>query len=379
MARKRVEKKSTEIKEALTKKKARPKWERSKRLNTGSTLLNLACSDQADGGFPMGGYVFLVGDSRSGKTWFSLSCLAEASVDERFKDYRFIYDNVEHGAWMDLERYFGKAMAERMEPPRIDDEGKPKSSEFVEEFYFNVDSALEDGRPFIYVADSMDGMDTMADEEKFQEWKKSFDSGKEASGSFGVSKAKLNSVNLRRVVGKLEQSDSLLIIISQTRDNISPMSFVKKTRSGGHALQFYSTLEIWTSVSKKITKDHRGKKRHIGSYISLAVKKNRLTGKEVEVTIPIYHSYGIDDVGSCVDFLVAEGAWDNNRNVIIPKDKDGLEIDGLGTSAFKKAKRDTLISRIESEGKVQELRDLTQQEWDLISEAVTLKRSPRYV
>jgi len=228
---------------------------------------------------------------------------------------------------------------------------------------------LEDGRPFIYVADSMDGMDTLADEEKFQEWKKSFDSGKDATGSFGVSKAKLNSVNLRRVVGKLEQSDSLLIIISQTRDNISPMSFSKKTRSGGHALQFYSTLEIWTSVTKKITKEHRGKKRHIGSSISLAVRKNRLTGKEIEVSVPIYHSYGIDDIGSCVDFLVAEGAWESNRNIITPKGIEGLE----------KAKRDTLIKRIEDQGKVKELRDLTQQEWDLIAEAVKLQRKPRYV
>jgi len=369
MAKKVARKRSTEIKKELQEKKKQPKWEISKRLNTGSTILNLACSDSIDGGFPMGGYVFFVGDSRSGKTWFSLSCFAEASVDDRFKDYRFIYDNVEHGAWMDLERYFGKDMASRMEPPRLDEEGNPRSSEFVEEFYFNVDSALEDGRPFIYVADSMDGMDTLADEDKFQEWKKSFASGKEASGSFGVSKAKLNSVNLRRVVSKLEQSDSLLIIISQTRDNISPMSFSKKTRSGGHALQFYSTLEIWTSVTKKITKEHRGKKRHIGSNISLAVRKNRLTGRELEVSVPIYHSYGIDDVDSCVDFLAAEGAWESNRNIITPKGIEGLE----------KAKRDTLIKRIEEQGKVKELRDLVQQEWDLIAEAVELKREPRYV
>jgi recombination protein RecA len=359
-----------ELKKQLTTPRKQPVWKTSDRLSSGSTLLNLACSDNYLGGFPLGGYIFLVGDSRSGKTWLSLSCMAEAAIDERFNEHRFIYDNVERGVKMDLARYFGQAMADRIEPPRLDADGQPLCSTYTEEFYFNLDSALNDDRPFIYVLDSMDGLDTLADEEKFQKWKEGFETGKNTAGSFGASKAKLNSVNLRRVMGRLEQSNSLLIVISQTRDNISPMSYATKTRSGGHALQFFATLEIWSSVVKKLTKTHKGTDRHIGSLVKLLVKKNRLTGRELEVIIPIYHSYGIDDLGSCVDYMTDEKAWERSKvGVIVPA---GLKVPDA------KYKRESLIQAIETHGLQDEVRKMVQGEWQAIAEAVALKREPRY-
>jgi len=69
-------------------------------LSTGSTLLNLACTGFPERGFIKGHYYFIVGDSTSGKTWLSLTCLAEASINPNFKNYRFIYDNAEDGALM---------------------------------------------------------------------------------------------------------------------------------------------------------------------------------------------------------------------------------------------------------------------------------------
>ena len=147
----------TELKASL-KKKTKPK--QYDLLSTGSTLLNLACSGKAHGGFPTGSYIFMVGDSMSGKTWLSLTCLAEAVLDNKFKDHRFIYDNVERGARMELSRFFGQKMVDRLEPPAVDDEGNEVFSTYVEEFYFYLDDAFKDGRPFIYVLDSMDGLDT---------------------------------------------------------------------------------------------------------------------------------------------------------------------------------------------------------------------------
>ena len=76
-------------------------------VSTGCTLLNLACTDRPDVGFLKGHYYYLVGDSASGKTWLTLSCFAEASLNPAFKDYRFVFDDVENGALMDIEHYFG--------------------------------------------------------------------------------------------------------------------------------------------------------------------------------------------------------------------------------------------------------------------------------
>ena len=71
-------------------------------LSTGSTLLNLACSENPFGGFLKGKYYLLVGDSDSGKTFLSMSCFAEAMIQKPFKNYRLIYDYVEDGMLMHM-------------------------------------------------------------------------------------------------------------------------------------------------------------------------------------------------------------------------------------------------------------------------------------
>jgi len=355
------------VKSSLKKKTAKKEL---KLLSTGSTLINLACSGKPDGGFPCGGYVFLVGDSMSGKTWLSLTCLAEASINPAFKDYRFIYDNVERGAMMDFKKYFGEEMAKRIEPPAVDKEGNPMYSAFAEEFYFNVDDALEDGRPFIYIEDSMDSLDTFADDDKFDEWKDAFHKGKETKGSFGMSKAKLNSISLRSVVGRLERSNSILIVISQTRDNVDPRNpFQTKTRSGGRALRFYAALEIWSSVKGSIKKLYKGKDRKVGANIKVNVVKSRLTGKEGDVTVPIYYSFGIDNTGSCVDWLIEEGVWKKTKSGVI-------EATGIGPTLS--LKREKLIRHIEENDLCSDLNELVEQEWNEVEKAIAIERKSRY-
>src|SRR2546423_5801296 len=93
--------------EILLSKRDRPVFSREGALSSGSTLLNLACTDHPDLGFFKGAYYYLVGDSVSGKTWLSLSCFAEACCNDAFHDYRLIFDDVEGGALMDIRRYFG--------------------------------------------------------------------------------------------------------------------------------------------------------------------------------------------------------------------------------------------------------------------------------
>lgn len=333
-------------------------------LSTGSTLLNLACSDRIHGGFQKGTYVFLVGDSSSGKTFLSLTCLAEASIDRAFDDYRFVYDNAENGALMQIEKFFGRGVAERIEPPRWDGYQGYFSST-VEEMYFHLDDAFGEGKPFIYILDSMDVLSTDEDEGKFLERKGASRTGKEISGSYGTSKAKANSAGIRRLIPKLKASGSILIIISQTRDNLG-FGFEKKTRSGGHALRFYASLELWSSIKGKLKKTVKGKERQLGITCEVKVKKNRLTGKERTVEIPIYHSLGIDDLGSCIDYLLEEKYWSKNGAVLHAAD-----------FAFK-GSRDKLIEWIEENQKEGELRELVGKVWQEIEEQCEVKRKNKY-
>lgn len=334
-------------------------------LSTGSTLLNLACSDQVNGGFAVGNYYFLVGDSASGKTFLSLTCLAEAAISKRFASYRFIYDNAENGALMDLNRFFGKQVATRLEQPHS---GSPSAT--IEEFFWNLDDALNNSgevKPCIYILDSMDVLSTEDEEEKFEERKDASRNGRQVSGSYGVSKAKANSAGIRRIIPRLRETGSILIIISQTRDNIGfGAQFNPKTRSGGHALRFYACLELWSSVQERITKVVRGVKRQLGILCKIQVKKNRLTGKERTINIPIYHSYGMDDVGSMVDWLIEEKHWSKHgANLTAP------EFDWKGG-------RDKLLDWIETEHKEQELKSIVARVWNEIETACEVKRQRRY-
>lgn len=345
-------------------------------LSSGSTLLNLACTDRPDVAFLKGGYYYLVGDSTSGKTWITLSCFAEACLNKGFKNYRLIFDDVEGGSLMDIAHYFGKDVLRRMEPPRKK-KGLEICSDTVESFYYNVWEAFKAGKPFIYVLDSQDSLTAGPAIKKFLSQKKDDEGGRETTGSYGDGKAKYHSEHLRMVLAELRRTKSILIIIGQTRDNLG-MGFEKKTRSGGKALRFYANLEIWTSVFNKITKEVREKKRTIGVRCLAEIRKNRVTGKvgkDRAVEIPIYHGLGIDDVGSCVDFLIAERHWKRMR-----KD-DGEEQRKKLYNAHDilcEGSRGKIISFIEEEGLEDKVRKITGKVWREIEDECLPQRKPRY-
>lgn len=342
-------------------------------VSTGSTLLNLACTDNPSLGFLQGGYYYLVGDSASGKTWLSLTCFAEAVRSRFFSSYRLIFDDVEGGALMDIAHYFGKDVLRRVEPPARTKAGDPIYSDTIESFYFHITDLLQDGRPFIYVLDSQDALTSGSAEQKFREQKKALRKGEEVTGSYGDGKAKYHSEHIRTVISGLRKTNSVLIIIGQTRDNIGMMGFAPKTRAGGRALRFYANLEIWTSVMGKIKKRVRGKERTIGTRCLVEVKKNRVTGKtgkDRSVEIPIYIGYGIDDVGSCVDFLVEEKHW-KPVSVGDSKAYRAPELEFQGT-------REELIAYVESESLENRLREVAATVWRELDEECVPKRKRRY-
>jgi len=360
--------KTEDIKNALRKKTAKEILLPKDFLSTGSTLLNLACTGNPNHGFAKGHYYFLVGDSISGKTWLSLTCLAEAALNSNFKHYRFIYDNAEDGALMNIKKFFGEAVAKKIESPNWLN-SRPLNSSNIEEFYYNIADALAFGskQPFIYILDSMDSLSSDSEAEKFDKNKAAYEKGREASGSYGDGKAKINSANLRRLLTPLKKSGSILIIINQTRDNINASPFQsKKTRSGGHALKFYACLELWSSVEGQIIKNIKGKKRQLGIQCRIQVKKNRITGRERTITIPIYHSFGIDDIGSCINYLISEKHWKQQAGIIKAPEFN-----------FKGSQR-KLIKIIERESMEKDLKEIVSDVWNEIEEACQIERKKRY-
>lgn len=346
-------------------------------LSTGSTLLNLACSGKPNGGLAKGTYTLLVGDSASGKTFCSMSLFTEASVNKHFKDYRLIFDNAENGAMIDLGKYF-PPIKDRLEPPHLV-KGEPEYSATVEDFYDNLDAADKVGKPFIYILDSMDALTSEDEESHVVKKKKATDEEGKSKGSYGTSRAKLNSSRLRVVANQLlRRTGSILVIISQTRDNIGfGAQYNKKTFSGGRALTFYAHLIIWTSVMEKIKKHVAGKDRIIGIGVKAEVKKNRLTGRTRSVEFPILYSHGIDDTGSMVDWLIDEKVWKKSKETLGDEKKER----GNGqynTGEFGSGTVEKLIQKIESEGRERELKGIVTAAWNEIEAACEVERKARY-
>ena len=336
---------------------------------SGSVMLNLACSDTAEGAWKVGRLVNIIGDSSSGKSLMAMSMLAEICTRPEFDEYRLIYDDAEHALDFDVGKLFGYDLADRLEPPAKDKDGNAIYSDTTHSFQANVMKAFDEGKPFIYVLDSFDALTSVDELDLVNRENKALEQGKSLPGSYGAEKAKHASRILRVIVSKLEQTKSFILIISQTRDDINPTTFAQKTRAGGKALKFYASHEIWLAVKEKLKKTVANQDYQIGVGIKAKITKNKLTGKLREVEFPIYYSYGIDDLEAGLNWLLKIGA--------IEKKKQTLSL-SLGDETLEGTKA-TIINRLNEDDNLYfAFLDLLEQKWKEIEEKLEIKRPPKF-
>jgi RecA/RadA recombinase len=333
-------------------------------ISTGNTLLNLALSDTIDGGYNAGKMVNLIGDSSSGKTILALTMLAEANRNKKFDNYDLIFDDVESALEIDIESLFSESLANRI---------VYKKSNTIEDYYGAIYNQIISGVPFIWVLDSFDALTSRDEQRRAAEFGKQeskrdgdedvLDEVEKNKGSWKTEKPKMASEIFRVITGEIKKTDSFVMIISQTRDNLGfGAMFSPKTRSGGKALKFYATHEIWLATGKS----HKKMNRSIGADCMVKVSKNKLTGKRREVYFPIYYDYGVDSIESCINFLIDEGHW--------------KKIKGKISSEFSEQSLsvEELIKLIETTNLEQKLNKIVGGVWNNIEEKIKLNREPKY-
>lgn len=330
---------------------------------TPSTMMNLACTDTSGGGFGLGKMVNLIGDSSTGKSIFAISTFAEMAQRSEYDKYDFIYDDAEWANSFDMVKLFGQQTAERIIPPAEDEQEDPIFSRTIEDFHCNILNTVDRGNPFVYVLDSFDALDADADKKKVEEMRTARAKGNQAAGSYQMSKPKKASELLRNTVDAISETDSLLIVVSQTRDNINPMSFERVTRSGGKALKFYCTHEVWLAHKGKLT----SREEVIGNNVRAKVSKNKITGKVRQCEFPIYNDYGVDDLRSMIRWMVEKKYFVQVKNTI---NAEGLGIKGT----YPK-----LIKEIEADDMEDKLRKLVGEAWIDFEDSLKLGRKPRYI
>lgn len=339
------------IAEQVVHRKSEPPAEESKALiPSGSTLMNLACSGRTYGAFKPGSMINLIGDSNSGKTILALTMFAEMARDEQWAEYSFLYDDVEAANCFDIPKLFGKGVVGKLELLQ---------SSTIEEFEANILRRLQGNKPFIYILDSLDALTDEDEEERGRKLAE----GKQVTGGSYATKAKTLKKILRMIVRELLKSKSLLVIISQTIDNIGggPWS-PKKTRAGGNALRFFALHEMWLSLGEKI----KAKDRVIGIETKLKVERSKLTGKTRTVSFNIFYDYGVDDIGSCVAFMTKEGFWKEKGQKICATE--------LGVEMTERK----LIEHIEAKGLESKLRRAVGKAWNEIEDSIRLDRKAKY-
>lgn len=347
-----------EVKE-LSKQDETIPYARADLVSSASTTLNLRCSGYSEGAFKLGTMVNIVGDSHVGKSILALSILAECAHDPRFNNYALVYDDTENASFFDIKLMFGKELAKRIEVTQ---------SRYFEDWQSHIERFFKSGIPVIYVLDSFDGMKTIDYEKLQDENMKRREKGQEEKGSFGDGKAKLMSGYGGRLNDGLAKTNSLCVIISQTRQNIGfTAMFNPKIRSGGDALKFYAAHEVWLSV-KQTEKHTKYKNEVIRTQVNAKVNKNKLTGRRGTADFVVLEGYGIDDISSCIKYLCEYGTWSGTA----------ASINTNGFAGKETISRAKLVQYIEENEKEKELYQLCQQAYDNIIEEISPNRKRRY-
>jgi RecA/RadA recombinase len=306
-------------------------------LSLGCDVMDLHVSGQIGKSVSPGMFVWLHGDSGSGKSFHAKMLMAEAANSPLYADHRCVIFDGENGSNFNCEKFFGSKLAAKLEA---------MEAKSLDHLYDALDEIIK--TPSVIVVDSFEAWLPASAIKKIGDDSKKRAEDKDPDGSYAMEHGKIHSNRLRLLVPKLVKTNSILIGISQHRDNVqkaNPYS-PKDVVPGGRAIKFWAHVELETKLKTKIEREINGKKVQIGDDVSVKVHKNRVNGMKLIFDEEFYPTHGIDNIGSSLKWLV-DNKYITGGRYKIP------ELFGEKTYY-----REELISRIEAEDKEAQLQDL---------------------
>ena len=273
-------------------------------ISTGSTMLDLAISNQPNGGIAVGRITELNGLESSGKSLVGAHLLAETQK----KGGVAVYIDTETAVSEDFLEVIGLDISKML---YLHLETVEDIFEAIEEIVTKVRESDKD-RLVTILVDSLAAATTKV------ELNADYD-----KDGWATSKAIVISKAMRKITQMIGRQRIALVFTNQLRQKLGVMFGDPWTTSGGKALPFHASTRIRLKNKGQI-KDN--KKNVIGMTILAQVIKNRLGPPLRKAEFPLYFESGVDDEGSWLQVMKDHGLVKVGGAWYTMKDHNGEEI-----------------------------------------------------
>ena len=352
------------------KKEAKSKKKKKKKLRgnapSGMDLVDLVIG----GGYPYG-YINIVGDSSSGKSFLAGEFIAMCYHHFGKNGFDWFYDDAEKGYRFNSQKLYG---IDILNDGFLNQKKRSHTIEDFERNIYHIIEKKEPKRPFVYVIDSWDSLTSEAElayrEKKRKSKKKDSneeESGKKESGTYNLAKQKEGHAFFRTTIQDIEENNIILVIISQVKEKIG-ISFGRSLyRTGGKALDFYANIVFWLAQAEIYKK----KKRAVGFCMKVQGTKTRNENPFRECYVDLLFDYGVDNISSNLKFLYDLKTDKGKDSDKARKGTIELEWDG------EIYKMKDLIKFIEDNDLENELKQRVVDKWNEIEESISSKHRKR--
>lgn len=248
-------------------------------ISTGSLTLDLALGI---GGLPRGRIVEIYGPESSGKTTLALQVVAQAQKIGG----TCAYIDAEHALDMGYARKLGVKAEELLV-------SQPDNGEQALEI---TDTLVHSSAIDIIVIDSVAALTPRAEIE-----------GEMGEPQMGL-QARLMSQALRKLVGTISRSNTLVIFINQVRMKIGVMFGNPETTTGGNALKFYASVRLDIRRTGAVKQGEE----IVGNRTKVKVVKNKMAPPFKEAEFDVLYGSGVSKEGELVDIGSENGIVDKS-------------------------------------------------------------------